>query len=92
MTPLYTAVFWKDAGERAVKTTAQALLSLWLVGGVFDVLAVDWGSALGVAGGAAVISLLTSVVSAPAADRGTASLVQQDHVPHVEPRDGPAAW
>lgn len=88
---MFTTLFWKDAGERAVKTAAQALLSLWLVGDLaFDLLTVDWGSALGVAAGAAVISVLTSLVSAPAADVGTASLVQHDRVPHVE--DGPQTW
>lgn len=76
---MFTGSFVADAFERALKTAAQALLSLWLVGDVaFDLLTVNWGSALGVAAGAAVISLLTSVVSAPAADRGTASLVHQN--------------
>lgn len=73
---MLTALFWKDAFERAVKTAAQALLSLWLVGDVaFNLFTVDWGSALGVAAGAAVISLLTSIASGPVGDRGTASLV-----------------
>jgi hypothetical protein len=76
-TIMWTAVFWKDAAERALKTAAQALLSLWLVGDVmFSLFAVDWASALSVAAGAAVVSLLTSVVSAPVADRGSASLVR----------------
>lgn len=76
---MWTAAFWKDAAERAVKTAAQALLSLWLVGDViFDLFSVDWGAAAGVALGAAVISVLTSVVSAPAGDKGTASLVRHE--------------
>lgn len=75
-TYMLAAGFWRDSAERAVKTAAQALLSLWLVGDVaFDLLTVDWGSALGVAAGAAVISLLTSIASGPVGDRGTASLV-----------------
>lgn len=83
---MYTTLFWKDAGERALKTAAQALLSLWLIGDVaFDLLSVDWGSALGVALGAAVISVLTSIVSAPAADTGTASLVTRTpRPPYIE--------
>ncbi|WP_222131233.1 holin [Pseudonocardia sp. C8] len=41
-------MFWKDAAERALKTAAQALLSIWLVGDVaFDLLSVDWGSRSG---------------------------------------------
>jgi hypothetical protein len=72
---MWTTAFWADAGERALKTAAQALLSLWLVGDVFNVLDVAWGPAFGVAAGAAVVSLLTSIVSAPVGDKGTASLV-----------------
>lgn len=81
---MFTVPFWKDAGERALKTAAQALLSLWLVGDVaLNLLAVEWGSALGVAAGAAVVSLLTSVVSAPVGDAGTASLVSSAREPHL---------
>ena len=61
---MFTAAFWKDVTERAVKTVAQALIALWLVGGVFNVLEADWQDALGVALGAGVISVLTSVASA----------------------------
>lgn len=76
---MWTSTFWLDAGERALKTAAQALLSLWLVGDVmFNLLDVSWGPALGVAAGAAVVSLLTSIVSAPVGDKGTASLVRSD--------------
>jgi hypothetical protein len=79
---MLTWSFWKDALERSAKTAAQALLSLWLVGDVlFNVLAVDWGQAFGIAAGAAVISLLTSIVSAPVGDAGTASLVKTDTGP-----------
>lgn len=74
---MLTGRFWADALERAVKTAAQALLSLWLVGDVaFDLFQVDWGGALGVAAGAAVISILTSIASGPVGDPGTASLVR----------------
>lgn len=74
-----SASFWLDALERAVKTAAQALLSVWLVGDVaFNIIGVDWSSALGIAGGAAVISLLTSIVSAPIGTSGTASLVSSE--------------
>lgn len=56
--------FWRAAFERAVRTVAQSLLALWLVGDVtFDVLNVDWGEALGVSLGAGVLSLLTSLVA-----------------------------
>ncbi len=59
---MWTVEFWKNTAERAIKTMAQALLSLWLVGNVFNVLDVDWGQSLGVAGGAAVASVLSSLI------------------------------
>lgn len=78
---MFTIAFAKDAGERAVKTAAQALLSLWLVGDVaFNVLTVDWPTALGVAAGAAVVSVLMSIVSSAVGDTGTASLVRSENV------------
>lgn len=80
---MFTTLFWKDAGERAIKTAAQALLALWLVGDVaFNVLSVDWANAAGIAGGAAVVSLLTSVASVKAGELGTASLVRRDPFLH----------
>lgn len=67
--------FWKDATERALKTFAQTLVTL-LGAGAVDLLAVDWVSGLSVAGGAAVVSLLTSVGSEHFGNSGTASLTK----------------
>lgn len=71
---MLTAAFAKAALERAVKTFAQALLSLWGAG-AFDILHVDWSQSLGVAAGAGVLSVLTSVVSLPVGPAGSPSLV-----------------
>ena len=71
---MWTIAFWKDAGERALKTAAQAvILGLGLAQGanLFDM---DWKAALGLAAGGAALSLLTSIVSAPFGTKGTASL------------------
>jgi hypothetical protein len=67
--------FWKDAAERATKTAAQVLVT-FLGADLVDVLAVDWKRAAGIAAGAAVVSLLTSVASANVGESGTASLVE----------------
>lgn len=78
---MFTVVFWKDAAERAIKTIAQTLLALWLVGDVaFNALSVDWKEALGIAVGAAILSVLTSIVSAGAVANSVspASLVTPD--------------
>lgn len=74
---MLTREFWVAATERAVKTAAQALAVLWVIGddGLFDLLAVDWRAALSAAGGALVASYLTSVVSAPIGPVSSPSLV-----------------
>ena len=61
---MFSKKFWKATTERAVKTAAQTVLSVYLVGDVFfDVFAADWKSLLGVALGGAFLSVLTSVGS-----------------------------
>ena len=72
---MYTASFWKDAFERAVKTAAQAVVLFLGADQLFDAVSADWASAGSFALGGAVLSLLTSVVSAPLGDPGTASVV-----------------
>lgn len=67
--------FWKDCAERAIKTAVQALLALLAVG--TTVLDLDWGNAAAVVGTAALVSVLTSLVSASVGDMGSASLVRK---------------
>ena len=67
--------FVVPALERAVKTFAQTLLALFLADATFSILQVDWQKSLATAGGAAVLSLLTSVVSARFGQPGSPSLV-----------------
>ncbi len=71
--------FWLGLADRAVKSFAQALLLLWGADAGFNVLHVNVGSALGVAAGAAVLSILTSLVSAPLGDVGSTSIVPGGH-------------
>jgi hypothetical protein len=68
--------FWRAAGERAIRTFAQAFLAM--VGfTAFDVLQADWAALLGVSTGAAVLSLMTSIVASEIGDKGTPSLVEE---------------
>lgn len=60
---IFTRKFWKDATERAVKSAAQAALLVFTGDQVFNAWHADWAMAGGVAGGAALLSLLTSLVS-----------------------------
>lgn len=73
---MWTAMFWKQVAERAVKTFAQALLALWTANKVANVLEVDWKTALGVAALSVLYSVLTSLISAPLGpDKDSPSLV-----------------
>lgn len=72
---MFTVKFWKDAGERAVRAFASALLAVAGVS-VTSLASIPWEADLSAAGGAAVISLLTSIVaSTTTKDPTTASLV-----------------
>lgn len=73
---MFTKTFWLDAGERALKTFAQVLLSVFAVSGV-TVLNADWTEALAVAATATLGSFLTSIVSNKISSTDTASLVEE---------------
>lgn len=60
---MFSSAFLKATAERAVRAFAAALISLWVVGDqMLDVFAVDWERAAGVGLGAAVVSILLSLV------------------------------
>lgn len=73
---MFTKSFWKQAAERAVKSAAQALIGMWTLDG-FNVLHADLPLAGGVAGGAAVLSLLTSLVTSGVGQKNDPSAVRQ---------------
>lgn len=58
-----TAAHWYAVAERAVKSAAQTLVLLWTADQGFNVLSVDVDEAFGLAGGAGVLSMLTSIAS-----------------------------
>jgi hypothetical protein len=74
---MFTAKFWKAAVERSAKSAAQALLLYWGADAVFDAWHADWPAAGGVALGAAVLSVLTSVVSAGVGPADSPSMVRE---------------
>lgn len=73
---MFTKSFWKQTAERAMKSAAQGLLGLWALDG-FNVLHADWELAGGVAAGAAVLSVLTSIVSLPFGEPASPSAVSE---------------
>jgi hypothetical protein len=72
---MWTASFWKDAVERAIKTGAQFFavtlgtnyMLMWDAG-IYEILAAT--------GSAMVLSLVTSIASSGIGEKGTASLVK----------------
>ena len=59
---LFSRAFWQYAGERAVKTFAQAALA-FLGGGTVGLFSIDWYSLISVSLGAAFLSILTSIIT-----------------------------
>jgi predicted phage tail protein len=81
-----TTAFWVDAAERAVRTFAQALVAMLVVGFVFTD-AAAWGEALVASAVAALISLLTSVAASGVGDQSTPSLLPVAPVEQPDPND-----
>jgi len=71
---MFTSNYWRQVAERMVKSAAQALIGLWALDG-FNTLDADWTLAFGVATGAAVLSLLTSLVTAGLGEKDSPSAV-----------------
>jgi len=57
---MFSWSFWSYAGERAIKTVAQAALA-FLGSGSIGLFAIDWAGLASVSLGAGLLSLLTSV-------------------------------
>ncbi|MEX0895641.1 MAG: holin [Patescibacteria group bacterium] len=58
----YTKKFWSYSLERMVKTFAQSAIAVLGTGSV-GLLAIEWVDMFSIAGGAAFLSLLTSIVT-----------------------------
>jgi hypothetical protein len=58
----FSIEFWSYAGERAIKTVAQAALA-YLGTGTIGLFQIDWTSLASVSLGAGLLSVLTSIVT-----------------------------
>lgn len=76
---IFTVEFWKSAAERALKTAGQVFIASIGVGLGFQ--DVNWGAIASVAGVAAVISIITSIISAQAT--GEISLTKSEIIEPV---------
>lgn len=59
---MFTREFWSYAGERAIKTVAQAALA-FLGTGTVGLFTIDWTSLASVSLGSGLLSILTSIVT-----------------------------
>jgi len=73
---LFTGAFWLDASERALKSAAQGVAGVVIGDRVFSVLTADPAVLFGAAATGAVLSLVTSIASAPVGG-ANASLVSE---------------
>lgn len=64
---IMTVAFWKSAGERAIKTAAQAAIAILGADQFVSALDVNWAEVGGVSLLAGILSILTSIVL-PAAE------------------------
>lgn len=71
---MWTLDFWKDTGERALKTLVQAVIAL-IGGGVGITGVVDWKEALLGIASMVILSVLTSIASTLKGNERTPSLV-----------------
>lgn len=61
---MFTLAFWKAATERAIKTGAQSVLTVYFVGDVaLNAFEADWVNMGGIGLGGAALSILTSLAS-----------------------------
>ncbi len=73
---MFTKSFWLEAIDRGVKSAAQAVVLIWGVAEGFDLFDADFANVGGIALGALALSVLTSLISAPFNQKGSASLIE----------------
>lgn len=64
MDKLFTAAFWKFAGERALSNVAEVAVTVLGIDAVstgLDILKVDWAHVASISLGAGIVSILLSV-------------------------------
>lgn len=73
---IFSGQFWLETFERALKTAAQSVTLAWVGGDtIANLFTMDLNVALGAAGGGFLLSVLTSVASAPVGTKHSPSLV-----------------
>ena len=85
-----SATFWEGLAERAISTFAQSLVGAFGVGS--SLFGLDWKGALGIAGAAALASILKSFSLPEETDRAVATAAGEAYAPrHASGQAGPLA-
>lgn len=89
---MWTLAFWRAVGERAFKSFAYSLTGM-LIGGTTDIVEMPWWSAIRIALGVTLLSVLGSLASSGLTGGGP-SLTNAEVVPEPAPpppavEDGP---
>lgn len=75
---MWSRSYWRDVLERAIKTAAQtAVVAIGAAAG-FDLFTADWKTLGGAALGGFVLSVLTSIGSAPFGAQGSPSVLSSE--------------
>lgn len=74
-----SATFWEGLAERAISTFAQSLVGAFGVG--TSIFGLDWKGALGIAGAAALTSVLKSFSLPEETDRAVATAAEETYTP-----------
>lgn len=72
---MFSRDFWRGTSERVIRTIAQTLISVAVLGPGFNLFEIAWEPVLGVALGAGAMSFLTSVISQPFGDPTSPSVL-----------------
>lgn len=80
---IWTIAFWKGLAERALKTFAATLAAL-IGGDGIGLVDVDWGSALGVAGLATLVSALIAIGNADFTAGNTVARIEIKETPNTD--------
>ena len=74
---MWTKRFWVGAIERAIRTVAQAAISVLTLDSTTTLLTANWEGVLAVSGLAGLISLLMSIVASGTGENSTPSFVRE---------------
>lgn len=74
---MFSMSWLRDSFERATKSAAQAIILALGAAQGFNLFAADWQNVAGIAAAAFVLSVLTSIVSAPFGVKDSASILPQ---------------